>query len=94
MKRYLIVLEKAKGNWGAFAPDLPGCVALGDTIEETTQLMQEAIELHLEAMAEDGERIPAPTTRADYVEVEVPAKQKRAVAKRMPSRKKVAAKAK
>ena len=72
MKRYLIVLEKAAGNWGAFAPDLPGCVALGDTVEETMQLMRDAIDMHLAGMVEDGDAIPEPTTLADYIEVEVP----------------------
>ena len=80
MKRYLIVIEKAEDNWGAFAPDLPGCVALGDSVEETTQLMREAMEMHLLAMAEDGDPIPEPTTVADYVELDVPepAKEKSA----------------
>ncbi len=76
MRRYLIVIEKAEGNWGAFVPDLPGCVALGDTVEETVRLMREAIDMHLEGMAEDGDPIPEPTTLADYIEVDVPAKTK------------------
>jgi predicted RNase H-like HicB family nuclease len=84
------VIEKADGNWGAFAPDLPGCVALGDTVEETMQLMREAIDMHLEGMAEDGDPIPEPTTTADYVEVDVPVKTKPA-ATRSRARKKVPA---
>lgn len=80
MKRYLIIIEKAEGNWGAYAPDLPGCVALGDTVEETVKLMREAMDLHLSAMAEDGDPIPEATTLADYVEVNIrqPAKRKTA----------------
>lgn len=72
MKRYLIVIEKADSNWGAYAPDLPGCVALGDTVEETVELMREAMDMHLSAMIEDGDPIPEPTTISDYIEVDVP----------------------
>jgi predicted RNase H-like HicB family nuclease len=78
VNRYLIVIEKADGNWGAFAPDLPGCVALGDTVEETMELMREAIDMHLEGMVEDGDAIPEATTLADYIEVEIPTKAKSA----------------
>jgi len=76
MKRYLIVIEKAEGNWGAFAPDLPGCVALGDTVEETVKLMREAMDMHLSAMAEDGDLIPDPTTIADYIDIDVRPRRK------------------
>jgi predicted RNase H-like HicB family nuclease len=47
---YVIIVEKGKGNYGAYAPDLPGCVAVGDTIEETMREMAEAIEFHLEGL--------------------------------------------
>jgi predicted RNase H-like HicB family nuclease len=67
--RYLIVIEKGQGNYGAYAPDLPGCIAVGDTPEETERLMREAIELHLRGLREDGLPIPQPVTTADYVEV-------------------------
>jgi len=80
MKRYLIVIERAEGNWGAFAPDLPGCVALGDTIEETMQSMREAMDMHLSAMAEDGDPIPEPTTQAEWIEVDIPEPAKRKTA--------------
>jgi len=78
MRRYLVVVEKANGNYGAHAPDLPGCAALGDTVDETVQLMREAMEMHLSAIAEDGDPIPEPTTLADYIEIDVaqPAKRK------------------
>lgn len=69
--RYAIVIEKAKGNYSAYVPDLPGCVSVGDTIEEVKQNILEAIELHLEAIAEDGLLIPEPSTDCDYVEVSV-----------------------
>ena len=73
MARYAIVIEKAKRNYSAYAPDVPGCIAAGKTLKETRQLMREALELHFEAMAEDGEAIPAPTSAVDYVDVAVPA---------------------
>ncbi len=91
MTRYLIILEKAEGNWGAFVPDLPGCVALGDTVEETMELMRGAIDMHLEAMVEDGDPIPAPTTLAEYINVKVPTKGKPNPIRRLRSRKRVPA---
>ncbi len=66
--RYAIVIEKAKNNYAAYVPDLPGCVATGKTVEETEQQIREAIELHLRGMREDGLPIPEPTSRVDYVE--------------------------
>ncbi|MFB2897339.1 type II toxin-antitoxin system HicB family antitoxin [Aerosakkonemataceae cyanobacterium BLCC-F50] len=67
--RYAVVIEKAKGNYSAYVPDLPGCVSVGDTIEEVKQNIQEAITFHLEAIQEDGLPIPQPTTECEYVEV-------------------------
>jgi predicted RNase H-like HicB family nuclease len=67
--RYAIVIEKGEGNYSAYVPDLPGCVAVGDTVEETEREIQEAIEFHLEGMRADGLPIPAPTSQVDYVEV-------------------------
>jgi predicted RNase H-like HicB family nuclease len=62
---YLIVIERADdGGYGAWAPDLPGCVALGDTIEDTERQMREAIAFHLEGLREQGEPVPAPTAVA------------------------------
>lgn len=73
-KRYAIVIEKAEGsNYSAFAPDLPGCVATGDTIEEVTRLMREGIEFHLEGMREDGQPIPEPSTEVGYIAADVAA---------------------
>lgn len=66
---YLIVIEKGDQNYGAYSPDLPGCIAAGDTIEETERLMREAIELHLRGPREDGLPVPEPATTADYVDV-------------------------
>lgn len=67
--RYAIVIEKSENNYGAWAPDLPGCVAVGDTVEEVERLMREAIEFHLEGMREDGDPIPPPVARVNYVDV-------------------------
>ena len=68
--RYAVVIEKGEGNYGAYVPDLPGCVATGDTIEEVEREIQEAIEFHLEGMRADGLPIPEPSSRVEYVEVE------------------------
>jgi predicted RNase H-like HicB family nuclease len=57
---YPIIIERAGKNWGAYAPDLPGCVAAADSPEETEALMREAIAFHLEGMEEDGEPWPMP----------------------------------
>jgi len=67
--RYAIVIEKGEGNYSAYVPDLPGCVAVGDTIEETERELQEAIEFHIEGMRADGLPIPQPSSTVDYVEV-------------------------
>ena len=68
--KYAFVIEKVAGsNYSAYVPDLPGCVATADTLEEIKQLMQEGIEFHLEGMREDGLPIPEPSTHVDYAEV-------------------------
>ncbi|MEM1158809.1 MAG: type II toxin-antitoxin system HicB family antitoxin [Verrucomicrobiota bacterium] len=67
--RYAIVIEKSDSGFGAYAPDLPGCVAIGETFEETEQLMKEAISFHLEGFADDGITPPEPSTVTEYVEV-------------------------
>lgn len=67
--RYAIVIEKAEGNYAAYVPDLLGCVATGETIEETEREIREAIEFHLRGMREDGLPIPKPSIQVDYVEV-------------------------
>jgi predicted RNase H-like HicB family nuclease len=69
MRRYAIIIEKANGNYSAYVPDLPGCVATGDTVAETIREIREAIEFHLEGMRLAGEPIPEPTSAVDYVEV-------------------------
>jgi predicted RNase H-like HicB family nuclease len=65
---YAIIIERAEdGGYGAWCPDLPGCVALGDTPEETIAEMKDAIEFHLEGLREDGQPIPHPSTVAATV---------------------------
>lgn len=66
--RYAMIIETGKGNYSAYLPDLPGCIATGRTIEEVREQMREAIELHLAGMREDGLPIPQPTSLADYIE--------------------------
>jgi predicted RNase H-like HicB family nuclease len=65
----MVVIEKGETSFGAYVPDLPGCVAVGETEEEVRQLIQEAIELHLEDLAESGTHIPPPISKSDYVDV-------------------------
>src|ERR1700761_2207442 len=67
--RYAIVIEKADGNYSAYVPDLPGCVATGETPADVEQAIREAIEIHLEGMREEGLTIAAPTSRGEYVEI-------------------------
>lgn len=67
--RYAIVIEKAEGNYSAYVPDLPGCVATGATVELAEQSIREAIAFHLEGIREDGLPIPQPSSQVDYVEV-------------------------
>jgi predicted RNase H-like HicB family nuclease len=70
---YVVVVERSETGFGAYLPDLPGCVAVGETREETVQLIREAIELHVESLREAGERIPPPTSTAESVVVHVAA---------------------
>lgn len=67
--RYAIVIEKAEGNYSAYVPDLPGCVAAGATVEEVEREIREAIVFHLEGLREDGLPRPLPSSRVDYVDV-------------------------
>ena len=67
--RYAIIIEKGPASYGAYVPDLPGCVAAAKTRREALKLIREAIELHLEAMHEEGLPVPKPLSSMDYVEV-------------------------
>jgi predicted RNase H-like HicB family nuclease len=70
MHRFLIVIEKAEGNFSAYSPDLPGCVATGPTREETERNMREAIEMHVRGLKEDNLPIPQPHASAEYIAVQ------------------------
>lgn len=67
--RFAIVIEQAEGNFSAYAPDLPGCVTTGVTVEETERNMREAIEFHLDGLREDGLPIPNPSALVEYCEL-------------------------
>ncbi len=67
--RYLIVLEKGPTSYGAYVPDLPGCIAVGETLDEVRELIHEAIIFHVETLQEEGNAIPQPVFQSDYVEV-------------------------
>jgi predicted RNase H-like HicB family nuclease len=67
--RYMIVIEEGEKSYGAYVPDLPGCIAVGETEDEVKQLIQEAIGFHLEDLSESGAVIPQPISRSSYVEV-------------------------
>jgi predicted RNase H-like HicB family nuclease len=68
MMRYAIVIERADGNYSAFVPDLPGCVATGESLEAVETEIRDAIRFHIEGLKEDGLPVPEPTSIADYVE--------------------------
>ncbi|HYW08901.1 MAG TPA: type II toxin-antitoxin system HicB family antitoxin [Longimicrobium sp.] len=67
--QYAIVIEKSPTGFGAYVPDLPGCIAVAETESEVRDLIREAIEFHLDGMLEDGDPIPEPAARVDYVDV-------------------------
>lgn len=67
--RYAIVIEKADGNYSAYVPDLPGCVATGSTREEAEREIRNGIRFHLEGLREDGLPVPEPTSTCEYVDL-------------------------
>lgn len=67
--KYLVVYEKSSNGWGAYTPDLPGLGVVGPTLDETKQLIREAIEFHLEGMRQHGESIPVPSSETEYITV-------------------------
>ena len=67
--RYAIVVEKAEGNYSAYVPDLPGCVATGTTVDETEREIREAIGFHIEGLIEDGLLVPQATSIVEYLEI-------------------------
>ena len=71
MTQYLVVIEQSPQGFGAYVPDLPGCVTAGSSQDEVLQLIREAIEMHIEAMVKDGESVPTPASRAALVKIGV-----------------------
>jgi predicted RNase H-like HicB family nuclease len=69
MNKYAVIYEPTATGYSAYAPDLPGCIATGQTLEQTRERMAEAIEAHLHGMREDGDPIPHPTHVVDMLEV-------------------------
>jgi predicted RNase H-like HicB family nuclease len=67
--KYAVIIEKGAASFGAHVPDLPGCIAVGETREEALRLIQEAIELHLQSLLENGEEIQPPFSSIEYVHV-------------------------
>ena len=67
--KYAVVIERGVTSFGAHVPDLPGCIAVGESKEEVLRLIQEAIELHVQSLLEQGEEIPLPSSSVEYVHV-------------------------
>ena len=67
--RYAVIIEEGENSFGAYVPDLPGCAAVAETKEELMQLIQEAIDFHIEGLREDGRPVPEPSSSVEYVEV-------------------------
>ncbi|MEJ2147775.1 MAG: type II toxin-antitoxin system HicB family antitoxin [Acidobacteriota bacterium] len=67
--RYMVVVEHGEKSWGAHVPDLPGCVAVGETRDEVLHLIREAIDLHIEGLKQDGIPVSPPTSESEFVEV-------------------------
>ncbi len=67
--RYVVILEEGENSFGAYVPDLPGCVAVAETKTEVLKLITDAIEFHLEGLREDKKSIPKPLSSSEYIEV-------------------------
>ncbi len=67
--KYAVVIEKGESGYGAYVPDLPGCIAAGESRKEVIKLIQEAIEIHIDGLKEDNEPIPTPTSNVEFVDV-------------------------
>ncbi len=68
-RKYAVIFERAKTNWAAYVPDLPGCISTGQTLEETEKNLREAISGHIQTLREFGEPVPEPTSIAREIEV-------------------------
>ena len=67
--KYTVVIEKTGNGYSAYAPDLPGCIAAGDSVAEVEELIREAMILHVESLRDHGDPVPEPQTSAALVEV-------------------------
>jgi predicted RNase H-like HicB family nuclease len=67
--KYLVIIEASETGYGAYVPDLPGCVAAGETRDEVVSLIQEAIEFHIEGLKADGDPIPKPRSQGEWIDV-------------------------
>lgn len=68
--QYTVIVERGDTSWGAYVPDLPGCVAAGESREEVLQLIREAVEFHIEDLRESGENVPEPHSFSELVEID------------------------
>jgi predicted RNase H-like HicB family nuclease len=66
--KYGVVIEKGETSYGAYVPDLPGCIAVGETLEEVEQLIREAVQFHIEGLQEEGLPVPEPSSFFEFVE--------------------------
>ncbi len=73
--KYAVIFERAKSNWAAYVPDLPGCITTGRTLAETERNIREAIQGHLQTLRDFGEPAPQPTSLAKEIEIPAPARQ-------------------
>lgn len=69
--RYMVVVERGETSWGAHVPDLPGCIAVGETRDEALRLIREAIQFHIEGLKQEGLPVPEPSSEGEFVEVGV-----------------------
>ena len=67
--KYLVIFEKGENSYGAYVPDLPGCVAVGESLGEVKNSIREAVKMHLEKMRQDGDEIPEPSSESDYLDL-------------------------
>ncbi len=70
MTRYMVVIERGESSWGAHVPDLPGCIAVGETRDEVIGLIREAIALHIDGLIREGLPVPKPISEGEFVDVE------------------------
>ena len=67
--KYMVIIEKGPSSWGAYVPDLPGCVAAGESRDEVVRLLREAMEFHLEGLKANGDPIPLPSSEIEYIDI-------------------------